>query len=186
MDVASSARAFYDWATSAGPGPIVIVVAAVIGAAGVLINGWRQRRHDTLAAIRQATRQDRQRMRDRLTPLISELMQVRDEMTQLASDLTHRPDDGVRDAPDAIRNARRRLDLVRDTDIRATRDELIAINGRFVQWSGILRGLRDDANAGQQMSPRLAQKADDLEDEVSRRLNVVGKILDDLLTALEQ
>ncbi len=178
MNVASGVRAFYDWATSAGPGPVAIVIAALIGAIALLINGWRQRKHDSLAAVTHASNENRMAARQRLDPAVRALIQITGDLEVLASRLSNNPDQGVQEASQTIRDARRRIDLILEPELKGAKDELVAINGRLVQWYGIKKGLLEDAKANRSSNPRLGDKVDDLEVEVGTRLTAIRRVLE--------
>jgi hypothetical protein len=190
VNVASGARQLLHWATSGGPGPVLtlvgVVVAAFITGGFVLLNGSRQRRQDSLARVAQATAANRAAARQRLDPAARELMRICADLEVLASHLTHNPDQDVQEAPQAIREARRRLDLMLESELRGAKDELIAINGRIVQWFGIEAGLLADAAANRTISPQLGHKVDDLEDEVAARLAAVRAVLEAALVELNR
>ena len=190
MNVASGARQLLNWAVITGPGPVLglvgAIVVALIGGAFLLINGSRQRRHDSVAEVNRASRENHAAPRERLVPAVRELIQVCGDLDALASHLTNDPPAGVGEAPQAIRDARRRIDRVLEDELRGTKHELIAINGRIVQWYGIKRGLLDDAAAGRGSNPQLGRRVDELEVEVPARLTAVRTALETALDELNR
>lgn len=189
-DVASGARHLFMWLGSAGPGPVLVfagaILAAIITTAGVLINGARQRRHETTIEVSRTTREDREKLRDRLTPSIREMIQISDELERFASNVGNDPDAVIQDARRIIQDARRRLDLIAQPELVDTREELKTTNGLLVQWSGIVRGLRDDVHNDRPANDRLYKRADELEIRVRRNLAGIRAALEEALKILNR
>jgi hypothetical protein len=163
-----------------------VVLVALIGGVFALIKGAQQRKHETLTHVIQNKREDRLRLQQRLTQPVKDLITICGDLEVLASHLINSPDQGLQQAPQAIRDARRGIDQIHEAELKAAKDELIAINGRIVQWYGIKAGLLADAQANRQSNHRRGDKVDELEVEVATRLTAVRGVLEAALAELNR